>query len=532
MDRWRLPTPPAGTFDWQRIEGKFTVPPQTASVAVGLYLRSGTTGTAWFDDLAVTAQIPQPVRGFLTYPNYRNLVPSSSSRPWQVSIELNPAPQWDKQLLSLRNTLKNKAGAVLRQSAQELTASRKIFTATVEPPPEKKPGEYVWSLELLDPTGQTIKKLNYDISVVTEMPQVYIDADGFTIIEGARFFPLGIYGDPVTEEHLKRLSEAGFNTVLSYGYGQAKDPQDYLDASHRQQLKVVYSLKDFYPGLRNAPKGTDDPIALAGETITALRDHPALLAWYINDEMYPEAIPKLERMYAQVKELDPQHLAYQVLYQTGGLDQYFHSTDAIGTDPYPLGEMPDITRTGINTRIVNQSMREAKANWMVPQIFDWAVYKDGQKSHQPTLDEMRNQAYQAIINGARGLLFYSYFDLWYDSTDRRVRKPEVFNQRWPAVAKMAGEIKALLPAVLQNQKVALTLPPNARIEAGAWEFQDELLMLLANPYYSEEQIILNLPQGWKIEQAEQGQIKSAAQGTHVTFTLPPVGSGVFRLKKE
>lgn len=521
----------AGTFDWQRIEGKFSVPPQTASVMVGLYLRSGTVGTAWFDDLAVTAQVRQPIRGFLAYPNYRGLVPLSSTHPWQANLEINALPQWNQQSLTLKSTLRNAAGQVVGQEIKEIPASRKAFTVSVAPPRENVAQKYEWSLEAFDPTGKNIKTLSYEISVVAEMPQVYIDAEGFTIIEGTRFFPLGIYGDPVTEEHLKRISEAGFNTVLSYGYGQGKDPQAYLDASHRQKLKVIYSIKDFYPGLRNAPKGTDDPIKLAGETITALREHPALLAWYINDEMYPEAIPKLERMYTQVKKLDPQHLAYQVLYQTGGLDQYFHTTDAIGTDPYPLGEMPDITRTGINTRIVNQSMHGAKANWMVPQIFDWAVYKNGQKSHQPTLDEMRNQAYQAIINGARGLMFYSYFDLWYDSTERRVRKPEVFEQRWPAVAEMAGEIKALLPTIMHNRKVALTLPSKARVEAGAWEFQNELWILLANPYYTEEKIVLTLPQGWKIQQTEQGQIKSAVQGTQATFTLPAVGSGVFRLVK-
>jgi len=42
---------------------------------------------------------------------------------------------------------------------------------------------------------------------------------------------------------------------------------------------------------------------------------------------------------------------------------------------------------------------------------------------------------------------------------------------------------------------------------------------------------LTLPEGWTIKQVEQDEIKSTFANGQVTFTLPSVGSGVFRLEK-
>ncbi len=36
------------------------------------------------------------------------------------------------------------------------------------------------------------------------------------------FFPLGIYANVATDEHLARIAAAGFNTVLNYDYGEKK----------------------------------------------------------------------------------------------------------------------------------------------------------------------------------------------------------------------------------------------------------------------------------------------------------------------
>ncbi len=47
--------PLAGTFDWTKVESTFTVRSDAGNNRLALYLRKGTTGTAWFDDVTLEA---------------------------------------------------------------------------------------------------------------------------------------------------------------------------------------------------------------------------------------------------------------------------------------------------------------------------------------------------------------------------------------------------------------------------------------------------------------------------------------------
>src|SRR5690606_10405224 len=133
----------------------------------------------------------------------------------------------------------------------------------------------------------------HQIRVVQELPQTRIDENGFTIKNGEKFFPLGLYLGPTEDEHLARIADGGFNTVLSYSYGQGKEPVAFLDRAARRNLNVIFSVKDFYAGLPAAPK-EGEPLTRAKELVELLKNHPALLSWYVNDELNPEWIPKIE----------------------------------------------------------------------------------------------------------------------------------------------------------------------------------------------------------------------------------------------
>lgn len=267
-----------------------------------------------------------------------------------------------------------------------------------------------------------------------------------------------------------------------------------------------------------------------------VRDYPALLAWNTNDER--RNTEQLARMYDLYKTLDPEHPTLHVQNHAGYMEEQPALTDIIAPDPYPVGHRDageDLTLTSKVTQITTRAVRNQnpKGVWVVPQIFDWHSYLPEQKSHQPSLDEMRNQAYQALIHGAKGLVFYSYFDLKYIKYRREKDAIDwdVFHERWGDVAAMAQELKNITPIILQDKQVPLTLPDNAKIEAAAWQDGEELVMLLANPYYEQNSITFKLPDGWQIKDATQGQIKSTFANGEATFTLPSVGSGVFYLVK-
>jgi hypothetical protein len=60
-----------------------------------------------------------------------------------------------------------------------------------------------------------------------------------------------------------------------------------MDLAHKPGLKVIYSIKDWYAGSQWCPPsirtiGDEEPQVRA--RVREFRNHPALLAWYLNDE--------------------------------------------------------------------------------------------------------------------------------------------------------------------------------------------------------------------------------------------------------
>lgn len=537
FDYRRLPGSILKTYEWEEVRREYIVPEKATSIAVGFYMRKGLTGKVWVDDVKLQIQQRNPVVSFLQFPNYRNMVKHGDNTPWKVSLRLDPLPEEQNSTIEVRTSLKDNRGKVLLTKEDHLSWNPTETQLTFNPPDNLPVGKYQLHQTFLSAAGNQISEATYPIQVVPQMPEVYIDAQGFTVASGKRFFPLGLYLNPATDEDLKRISQAGFNTILSYLYGNNQtDPLDYLDRAYNHQLKVVYSLKDMYPGMNKAPANEFEN---AAGYIKKLRHKPALLSWYINDELQTGWLPKLQKMYDQVVWLDPEHPALQLSNQPTLMEQYFNVADIFATDPYPVNSPyptngPALTSTAIYTRLISDAAHGAKGVWLVPQIMDWNVYHngvEGHQPHQPTLDEMREQAYASIITGAKGLIFYSYFDLWF-ADDKRQQDKAIFEKRWPDVIKLGSEIKKIIPVLLDDNKVNLTLPPSPQMYAGAWKYQDELLILLANPYYKNNSITLEIPKGWKVESANQGEIKSTFSDNQITFEVPPVGSGVFHLMKE
>lgn len=525
-----FPSTLTGTFDWKLVKGEYSIPPSATSTTVGLYLRKGMTGAAWFDDVEVQVEQPVPFMSFLEYPHYRGMIESGDKTPWKFTVNINALSDWSDGNVNIKNVLTDSSGKVLLGRDFQTSSKDASVDITFTPPANLPLGDYMLKQTISDPNGNVGLEKECAIHVVVKMPKVYIDKEGFTVEDGKRIFPLGVYLGPTSDEDLQRIADGGFNTILSYGYGNGKDPEAYMQRAQKHNLNVVYSVKDMYPDLRNAGP---DAFEKAAGYIKEMRDNPALLAWYTNDELGSEWLPKLGEMYTQVKQLDPNHPTFQVLYQMGILQKYFDVTDILGADPYPVGSA-DLTKTSTNTRVTMAAAHGARGVWIVPQLMDWAVYHEDRAPHPPSLDEMRNQAYQAIINGATGLIWYSYYDMMYEKAPRgnSTKNMELFNKRWADASSMAHEINALTPAILNGERVSLGVPVDAKVEAGALQYNGDLLLMLANPYYQEEKVTLPLPQGWTVAGANQGEIKSTSDHGNITFTLPSVGSGVFRLVKN
>lgn len=520
----------AGTFDWKQDTGTYGVPANAASVIVGLYLRKDSIGTAWFDDVEVRVSPQSDLKATILYPNYRGMTPVGNRTPWRVSL----VPASDKlegiTNIPVQSQLMDERGRVLAQKAISF-ARQGPFVLEMAPPPGLPVGRYVWRV-VAQTAPERTATFSFPIEIVNAMPSVYVDAAGFTMVNGKRFFPLGVFLGSTAEEHLKRVREAGFNTVLAYNNASPEASRAYLDAAQQHDLRVVFSLCTLYEGQHWAPKDVPDLHAFAGEYIRQLRDKPALLSWYTSDELGVEWLPKIQSRYEQIVGLDRDHPVYQVLLDPGLAAQYTPSADVLGTDPYPVGKGTDLQRTSGYTRVLSAASGTAKGVWMVPQIFDWGVYpKESTSSHPPSLDEMRNQAYQALIHGAKGLIFYSYFDLWYEAGTRVSRQSE-FDKRWPDVLALSREMQGVLPVILEGSDVSAKVLGPSRVEVRALQRGDDLVVLAANPYYEPASVTMIIPAGWLPVEMLQGEVASEFANGRLTLKLGSVGSGMFRLVKR
>jgi hypothetical protein len=180
-------------------------------------------------------------------------------------------------------------------------------------------------------------------------------------------------------------------------------------------------------------------------------------------------------------ELDPNHPIWLVQAPRGtvaSLKRYYAGWDVGGIDIYPVSYPPgvhseeknkELSMVGDFTRMMKQVAGE-KPFWMTLQIAFSGVVKPGRTLRFPTFPEQRFMAYEAIINGARGL---TYFGGGLPQTLNERDKPLGFNWTYfdrvmrPLLEEI-GPKSPILPALLAPNskiqlKVAVEAPPKRAV---------------------------------------------------------------------
>lgn len=244
--------------------------------------------------------------------------------------------------------------------------------------------------------------------------------------DGQPVFTLGMYERPRDDGEWKRWTEAGINLVCSHS-------REHLDENARWGVfgwvPVPMILND-----------DDDGSALA-ERIHALADHPALAVWEAPDEAIWHA-PKLnpnslgKRLWVQppqvraqvaerfdalvrgigrgsalVRSIDPVRKLW--LNESGSNQRTIARVcaylDIVGFDAYPVPPRVQKPFHHIGLDLDRfRAIAPGKEIWMVEQGFAWANLPDRPESGPiyPTRGESRFMAWNAIIHGATGLLWW------------------------------------------------------------------------------------------------------------------------------
>ena len=441
----RYPSGVKGTADWTRVEGIVRLPKEAATVNLQCYVRKGMTGTAWFDDVSVEQIVDPPMRTVVLAPNYRGRITSEGPKEISVRVHLDMTDHdiaVDDLRLAYRLHLLDGT-----QLAGQLgvTPNKDTPTDFTIPLPELEPGRYELTIQLLDPNQQLLQETKHTLERVPDdfQPTCTIDSHGRLLVEGKPFLPLGMYWSSIKEDDLKVYAESKFNCMMPYG----SPTEEQMDLAHRYGMKVIYSVKDFYAGSKHHPgfiktEADEKPNVL--DRVERFHDHPALLAWYLNDELPQSFIPRLEAHQQWLVEADPNHPTWVVLYQFRDVAAYINTFDVIGTDPYPIGRAP-ASEAAMWTAETRRQVDGARPMWQVPQLHNWINYRKddgkGDNYHTPTYDDMRSMAWQCLCEGATGLVFYSWYDM--------KRNPDVpFDQQWGELKRIAAEIDKLAPILL------------------------------------------------------------------------------------
>ncbi|HPJ99348.1 MAG TPA: hypothetical protein PKW60_07655, partial [Candidatus Hydrogenedentes bacterium] len=133
------------------------------------------------------------------------------------------------------------------------------------------------------------------------------------------------------------------------------------------------------------------------------------------------------------------------------LQEYNREVDAAGCDIYPMpfnrgvlhSDLPNrsLTCIGDYTRPM-QAAAPGKAVWMVLQGFGWKDLndpfnpKDDVGGRRPTFEESRFMAYDALVHGAKALIYWGVHVL------------EPGDQLWLDLLRLARELRALEPGIV------------------------------------------------------------------------------------
>src|SRR2546430_3891096 len=172
------------------------VVPQDLQAALRLENFGGATGTAWFDDVVMVQQLPQPVDVFMLYPNYRGMLFDDQPQTMRFDVTVTP-PGGDFGRVKIRGALKDE-GTGQQLSSQDFTASAN-FVAQIDGSGMQAGRAYQVVFSVVDAAtgGVTYTYPAYRVSKVAGSARasmnISVDAKNRLLVRGTPRFVLGVY---------------------------------------------------------------------------------------------------------------------------------------------------------------------------------------------------------------------------------------------------------------------------------------------------------------------------------------------------
>lgn len=372
--------------------------------------------------------------------------------------------------------------------------------------------------------------------------EVVIDDDNRLLADGKPLFPRGFYGVPPNADQARPTVEAGYNTALTY----ATDP-----AGCRKWLDMCQSLGLW--GIVSVPRpfiDNYDEVKLR-EALRGVKDHPALLAYYIIDEPSPtqehQKPEEIQRVYDVTRDEDPYHPVV-ICICTAALEQtYINCYDVLMIDVYPVTDSPQPLTTIADRMDHAWAATEGrKPVWFIPQTFGWDVVKglEGAPTWRtPTPAQSRVMHYLSLAHGARGSIPYCYHV--YTEHNAEAKKagkwpwvlggylPDKQPELWASLAEQGEEYATLEQALLQP-RISPTVAAEGMVHAGWYWGKEGAFVVAVNADDKQAHTVqVTPPEGVGTVGAADlllGTGEAMAVDGKLSLTLPPMQTALVAVK--
>lgn len=433
-----------GTKDWTRIFEIVRFPMDAQNPHLTCYGTRDATGTAWFDDLEIVPYFP-PCITQMSFDCYRAQTTGDQVKLF-VGVSYVKADFAPELLKEISVGLE---GQKIQDYEWDEDLNALVFTV---PTKDLALGKHTVTVSVPNPGLKTKEVREIALTKVEKFPErkSFIDPQRRLIVDGKPFFPLGLYFGGVTHEDVLNLADSPFNCIMPYH----PISRETLDDLYAHGISVIYSVKDLYEGLQcqSDEEGREKTI----KRINELKDHPGIIAWYINDELPLSMLEQLSGHRDLCEELDPGRPTWVVLYQVEQIRDYLPTFDVIGTDPYPIAGKPASTAYKW-AKMTCDGGFGLRPCWQVPQLFNWANYRKNDKNARtPTYDEIRAMTWMNLAGGATGIIGYSYFDMPRNFSNENPTpevKKESFDRSWAMIKKVGEEIKKYESVFLTGETI-------------------------------------------------------------------------------
>lgn len=135
------------------------------------------------------------------------------------------------------------------------------------------------------------------------------------------------------------------------------------------------------------------------------------LGYYTADECTPDMVDGVFQQYQRLIALDPDGMTFGSQFGDSALGVWRDAIDVLSTDPYPMyGAEPaggyNHGQVAAWTALTRGVVQDSRPFMTVRQFFKFDASRTS-PGRWPTKQEMRNHAYMAIVEGARGLVWWS-----------------------------------------------------------------------------------------------------------------------------